>query len=427
MRTQKLTVMFFLVVLIVPGISRAQSRSNAFHWGLDQRSRYEYWDNAIGLDRNADTGQSFTRHRNRIWFDLQASPALRLYTRITNEFRFYFKPERDFTIHEIFFDNLFFQWDLPFRKPVTLTAGRQDIMFGEGFLVMDAHPLDGSRSGYFNALKLTISPAANQTLLLFASAQPRVDDWLPLLNSQDQPMTEQQETAAGIQYQINNKKSLWEIYFLAKKEDETDAWPEQIVRTLGLRRSVSFGKGWSFTGEGAWQSGRHASSRLAALGGYAYLDYRFINGKRPKTLRLGTIYLSGDDPASSTYTTWDPLFSRWPKWSFSYIMALIPETGRVAYWTNMSSVYTALLARLNRSLDLQVHAYALFAPQAGDSGNPLIGGGTRRGLLLVTRLGWTLNRHLRGHLFWDVFTPGDYYFAGADSYNYLHVELDYTL
>ncbi len=39
--------------------------------------------------------------------------------------------------------------------PLTATVGRQDIIEGVGWLVMDGTPLDGSRTVYFDAARFT--------------------------------------------------------------------------------------------------------------------------------------------------------------------------------------------------------------------------------------------------------------------------------
>jgi hypothetical protein len=38
---------------------------------------------------------------------------------------------------------------------------------------------------------------------------------------------------------------------------------------------------------------------------------------------------------------WDPIFSRWPKWSESFIYTFTRES-RPSYWSNMSSLYASL-------------------------------------------------------------------------------------
>jgi hypothetical protein len=56
--------------------------------------------------------------------------------KFTNEFRVYMAPKnRVFNWNEVFFDNLYLKWKVSNTVPLTLTAGRQDMKFGEGFVI----------------------------------------------------------------------------------------------------------------------------------------------------------------------------------------------------------------------------------------------------------------------------------------------------
>ncbi|MFO7890560.1 MAG: hypothetical protein R6V04_09505 [bacterium] len=160
------------------------NKEKKFNWGLSERFRLVSWDNAIFLDNARETANTFTRHRTSFWLDWKPLSSVRCYIKFTNEFRYYFQPEKDFTIHEIFPDNIYLQLNLSEILPVTITAGRQNIILGEGFVVMDPNPLDGSRSIYFNGLRMDGTLTAGHTVTMFYVKQPVIDDWLPILNSQ---------------------------------------------------------------------------------------------------------------------------------------------------------------------------------------------------------------------------------------------------
>jgi hypothetical protein len=67
-----------------------------------------------------------------------AAGNLELTAKVTNESRAYVLPkDRPSTWNEVFFDNLFVQWRVSRRLPLTVTAGRQDMSFGAGFVVAD--------------------------------------------------------------------------------------------------------------------------------------------------------------------------------------------------------------------------------------------------------------------------------------------------
>jgi hypothetical protein len=56
---------------------------------------------------------------------------------------------------EVIFDNFYVDLKKPGGAPVDFRIGRQDLIgqYGEGFLISDGTPGDGSRTFYFNAVK----------------------------------------------------------------------------------------------------------------------------------------------------------------------------------------------------------------------------------------------------------------------------------
>jgi hypothetical protein len=49
--------------------------------------------------------------------------------------------------------------------------------------------------------------------------------------------------------------------------------------------------------------------------------------------------------------------------------------------------------------------------------------GRTRGNLIIGKLNFEFGKFWSGHLLWEGFLPGDYYFAAADGYNWLRAEL----
>ncbi|MCK7527640.1 MAG: hypothetical protein MZV64_63530 [Ignavibacteriales bacterium] len=121
------------------------------------------------------------------------------------------------------------------------------------------------------------------------------------------------------------------------------------------------------------------------------------------------ILLSGDDPATARMEGWDPIFSRWPKWSESYIYTYTRES-RPSYWSNLSSVYAQLAFDLGARSDghLMVMPMGAGHAQAGDFPG---GTGRYRGTLLRGRLNYKVSKYLTGRVVWEHFTPGSFYFA----------------
>ena len=100
----------------------------------------------------------------------------------------------------------------------------------------------------------------------------------------------------------------------------------------------------------------------------------------------------------------------------------------MAYWSNFGSVYGQADFDLGQGLTLTAGYHHLMAMQEPTAGTSFPGGkGTTRGELLIGKLGYKINDHLSGHILWENFNPGDYYFDDADGYNWLRLEFLYRL
>ncbi len=159
---KKTTLIYVLAVLlfgtsVYADVQSQNTKNSTLKLSFSERFRFVSWDNATSLDRTQAKESSFTRHRTSLMAQWIPKPGLELAVKLTNEFRYYFVPEgRDFNLHEVFVDNLYVKSNKPWDLPLSFIIGRQNIMLGEGFLVMDGHPLDGSRSIYFNAARMDL-------------------------------------------------------------------------------------------------------------------------------------------------------------------------------------------------------------------------------------------------------------------------------
>ena len=388
-----------------------------------ERFRFEAWDNAINLDDTAADGFAYTRNRTTLGLRWLAAKNVEVLGKVTNEFRGYLAPkDRAFNLHEVFFDNLYVKWTAPGRRPFSLTAGRQDINLGEGFVIADSTPLDGSRSYYFNALRLDADVAPGHKIIAFVHAQETRDKYLPVLHGRNQALVEQPDRALAVHYSGAFGRAKVDAYAVRKTVEAAGTWLAGRVDTFGARAQVPFSKPLVLTAEGAFQTGRHGDAGRAAFGGIAHLDWTpawrvpFL-----KTLVLGGIYLSGDDPATARMEGWDPVYSRWPKWSEGYIYTFNRES-RPAYWSNLNSVYGSLVLDLGARANATVTFHRLGADRvlAGEFPG---GTGLHRGALVVGRLNFTVSKLLSGHFQWDHFEPGDFYAPEADAFNWLRFEL----
>jgi hypothetical protein len=422
--------MFTAIGCILNAQTAAQNPTpSPLKFSFIERIRQESSDNVTSLDDAAADSSVYIRFRTSVGVQWAASPALELAVKLTNENRYYIAPKSDpriktnYDIHEVFFDQLYLRWKKPAGLPLTLTLGRQDIQLGEGFIIFDGGALDGSRSAYFNAVRLDYAAGAKTTVTAFYMDQPRTDRFL-LVNDMGQNMVEQEEAGFGLYAAGPYRKLGWEAYLFRKSVRRTGALPGSSYLNAGGRLQAPFGARVSLTTEAALQSGSYGAIDRLGYGGYFHLDYKTQAGLPwPSVLALGGIFLSGDDPATAgRYEAWDPAFSRWPKWSESLIFLAARES-LPAYWSNFRSLYGTVQFSLQDNLRLILTLHRLGAAQRTPASEFLSGAGTDRGHLVIARLNFDINKNVSGHFLWESLRPGDFYFRGARGYAWVRFEL----
>src|ERR1019366_10550696 len=168
-------------------------------WGADLRLRNEYLYDVITLTPRANLNeQDYFRFRGRVWTSLMPLDDLSRNVRLASEPREWMKeagysPMKlsstqgkvgpDYT--EGMVDSLNAKWKNIAGLPLTATVGRQDIFLGDGWLVGDGTPYDGSWTFFLDSARLAYDIKDQQTTIeaigIIQSA--RDADWLPVLNS----------------------------------------------------------------------------------------------------------------------------------------------------------------------------------------------------------------------------------------------------
>ena len=416
---------FLLIILfILLSSSISAKEKNNLIIDFSERFRLVSWDNPITLDSSKEGGTTFTRNRTSLGLKWKFSKKAEIYFKATNEFRIYFNPDRDFNIHEIFVDNLYFKIHDIFSLPVTLTLGRQNIFLGEGFVMMDGGTYDGSRSIYFDAIRADVNLNDIGKLSVFSLYAQKTDELLPVINDREQRMNEHDIRGYGFYYQRNIDRNKLDLYFLNKKTDILDnkSW-SLSVNTLGTKLSFRIKENLDLTTEGAIQNGSIDNNKIRTFGGHFHLDRNFAN-RTLKRVVIGGIYLAGINPGDKVLRGWEPPFSKWPKWSESYIYTLINEGG-IANWNNISSVYISFMTRLFNKGYLHTTFNILGAPEKNLALDFPGGAGKYRGFLMINRMNFVISKNLTGHFLWEHFRPGNFYFNGAENYNWIRFELMY--
>ena len=390
-------------------------------YGFNLRVREVGFNNIITWDDdNKADQQHFFRVRSRLWGKASPTENITAYLRFVNEYRYYAKPKNlDHPLRNaIVTDNVWANWNDIGETGLNAKVGRQDIVFkyGEGFLLMDGTPNDGSRTFYVDGVILSKAYEANTIDFLGfynENTNSLAIDTQQGWHSDDQPIA-----LAGLYWK--NKDGIIsdqtiEGYYLYKYgyERNWSTLPENKMSVIGSRLSGKVNEQVSYAGEATLELGDYGDNSMTAYGGYLHGTYTFTDVAMKPSFTLEGVYLSGNDQNKQSYQGFDPILARWPKWSELYIYSLLTEDvggtgGHIAYWTNME-IYRAKLSLCpieKMKVDL-VYQY-LRAPEANGSG-----GGKSRGQNPQVILKYAFTDWLSGHLWGEWFKPSSYY-SGTD-------------
>ncbi len=442
--TKPLTALACAALLLAPAV-RAEDPKVApapdpwkITWevGAEERVRSEALNNAFDWNDAADDHRLWYRFRTRAWAKATIGKKGEFSVGLNNESRETVHPDTPYKWDEAIFESLYVDWKLD--PSVSVRVGRQNLMKGEGFVLFDGTSGDGSRTAYFNAVDVTFGWKKSKVELIGIS-DPAKDYYLPVFNNRNKLLQEWDETAFGLYYTGRDlPKTAIDGYVFYKREfDDRRAvsnaqfQPDRQLNVFGGRVVQQLPEGFSLTAEAAGEWGTEKArpgtgsddKDIAAWGGYAYVKKTIPVSWKP-SLQVGWIGMSGDDPATSKIEGWDPLFSRWPKWSELYIYSQVPEKG-VAYWTNLSMWQAEILASPSKFLSLRGTYYYMSALETFPGSPKVFGKGKKRGDMFQARADVTFSGSLKGHALYEYLRPGDFY-VGRDSAYFLRFELSYS-
>ena len=419
----------------------AQEAKDPFTWGADLRLRWEFLDNATTLNDDLPGAErSFARYRGRLWGQVAPHESFEAYARLMWEGRYYANPDEvvvpglgnilDTTYSgALMFDNLFVKLNSVGGAPLTLKLGRQDIFLGNGWLVADGTPLDGSRTFYFDAIRATYAAEAIGTTfdLILLDQSNDTNRFPSTLNDKTEDQIEQDEQ--GVILYARNKSLMQDTdldgFFIYKGDDPAqpllrvnNGFDPFASRTregetyaLGARIDSKLTPNWSLRAEAAFEWGDRFDQNLQALGFNGRGTYH-LGDALANRFHIGYEYLSGDDPGSNEVEAFDPLWGRWPQWSElyqPYTYALDSRTGEA---TNLQRINLGWGLKPHPTTEVTLDYHALFANEntLGDLGAPGFSkNGDFRGHLFTGWVRTKLDKHVAGHLVAEYLDPGDYY------------------
>jgi len=429
----------------------------AFNAGADLRIRQELFENVPGLPYGGvlfpGVRQPFTNHmrfRPRVWAEIKAGENWRLYTRITDEFRWSPEPYRNAQTFpgELILDNLFIEGKNLFGGLMDTTIGRRDFyeLYGLDHIFVDGTPGDGSRTTYGDIVQLHFNLEKTSFLDLFAlhnndrnylrlgTERSDVFSMSGLGGNTDRLMD---DWGAGVIYSNfngyrTNKDSKdvpvsYQVFLIHKSTEgfhrDNISHPWTLRETLGFKLVPHLNAEWSVPLEAMGQFGTNADSDfLSGWSTYTGVDWKSAREGWKPFSRLGFHTMSGDKNAATQdggHHAWDPLWARGVNDSESFLYGT--HYGQ-AWWSNM------LFLKLTAGVDLG-HNHKLSAamgPMWAAAQDGMGGGsGYFKGFLSQVRYDfpiWSADAskgerfEIFGHLLAEFFNPGDYFETDKPAY-----------
>lgn len=403
--------------------SYGQSPATSFDFGFEQRVRNENWNNILDFDDAADDELRQIRYRTRMWIKTPVTTTIDAFVGLGQETWQVVIPRRPYRFDEVIFETGYLDFKRLFTDGLSLRVGRQNLMKGEGFLMLDGGTYDGSRAIYFNAVNLAYVRNKSKIEFLVIS-NPMYDRYLPRIHDKHRKLTEWQETAYGVYFTNTSlKRTVLDAYYFHKRENgdvraatDPQYLPDRYTNSFGARINRQLGETWQLNGEFAVQQGsQRPSVPVSGYGGYTYLRKSFHAPGRP-AVTGGYWGFSGDNPATaSRYEGWNPLFARWPKWSEMYLYSLWKERG-AGYWSNLGMWEAELAATPVKWLNLRATYYHMNSFHSSPFNPNIFADGTGRGNHYQGRMDFLMGPSWKAHIVYESLLPGDFYRARGMAY-----------
>lgn len=198
-------------------------------------------------------------------------------------------------------------------SPLTLTVGRQEIKFGNSFVIGNAKvigssstiPTDLTERKAFDAIRATLNYDPLVVDLVYAQVKQN--------NSADRNTISL--TGINAAYALNKKTDVSVYYWLKRDNNQSIAGGSKTdqLSTIGALISTTPIDNLTTSLEAAYQFGRNTASatgakRHDAWALQAMADYTFAKVKTTPKIGASYTYLSGDQTGGTRNSGWDPLF-----------------------------------------------------------------------------------------------------------------------
>jgi hypothetical protein len=270
-----------------------------------------YLNNMWDFDdsNNWDNWTTF-RQRTRIFFSVNVDENIKAYIRFGNQnfgegVTYDGQWESDNRSNKFFVDAAYVDVQNVFDKPIDLRFGRQAAMYGSGWVLFDGQSQFASTSIYFDGIKLAWRVREDMILdALYLKEKEKVRS----------NVSPDDITMAGLYFTADyaNPIGRQEVYAL-NRHDELIG---KDIYMLGARLSRTYGIGFDYQAEGAWQLGKFKTGVDQDAYGFK-LDAGFRLNRTPARPRVSGqfVRLTGDHSCTADKNeAWDVFYGGWPQY-----------------------------------------------------------------------------------------------------------------
>ncbi len=359
-------------------------------------------------DNYKDLNYNTFRIKTSIGLKTDFNETFSTYIRMMNENRpyIYNMPGKSsvYNINEFIFESLYFDVNNLFNQTLDIRVGRQNLFYGDGFLVWEGTPGDGSRSIYFNAVKFTVKTEP-VTVDIIGHSGTKYEQYLPVFN-QTNPATKlnlsgEQSAMVFVKSKLSDKVYI-EPYYIFKSEEVSYY---ENINTLG--NYIKYKNNlWTVKGQIAGQSRNNYAGTGFAFAGYGFAEREkvFFND----TLIFGAMYLSGNNKDTNVNEGWNNLYGRGMFiWSDLLCFLYLPETGDIGYWTNLQMYQLQYKLKLSDKICVSATHALLYANETVTGTQ--FGEGKERGSLTLAEFVYQFNKNIRFLVYGEYFRAGNFY------------------
>lgn len=252
---------------------------------------------------------------------------------------------QDNSSNKVFVDNAYIDINKIFESPLSFRMGRQNLMYGSGFVIFDGQSQFASTSLYFDGVKMTLDITDKAKIdFLYMKDQE--------YNTANSPRDDITLSGAYFTGKCPVLGGTQEIYVLNRLDEEftfpatTGIRGDKDIWMYGLRLSDKFAVGLDYSAEIAYQDGElndDADIDQEALGYKLDTGWTFDTPVKPRIF-AGYAFMSGDNNFSDGESNaWDVFYGGWPQfgdllaWTFVNTGPNVSAADAVTGFKNISS------------------------------------------------------------------------------------------